>query len=199
MAEVFRTPSAVTAGACRQALDVYGEWQGFTAHVDHCGNSIVDVGLVVQVGGAGDLVDTMRRCLQLTAAAHGAQVYPETVILARLRDGQGHVWHADNVRRGSDGWLPNHTPHRDFVGLLYLNDVAAGGRLQFRRSDVGGVVPAAGLYVTFPCGADYVHRVEAVVEGDRFTLAMWFTVERAHAHPTLVELLCGEGTDHVDS
>src|SRR6478609_4609997 len=131
MAEVFRTPSAVTAGACRQALDVYGEWQGFTAHVDHCGNSIVDVGLVVQVGGAGDLVDTMRRCLQLTAAAHGAQVYPETVILARLRDGQGHVWHADNVRRGSDGWLPNHTPHRDFVGLLYLNDVAAGGRLQF--------------------------------------------------------------------
>jgi len=199
MAEVFRTPSAVTAGACRQALDVYREWQGFTDHVDHCGNFIVDVALVVQVGGAANLVDTMRRCLQLTATAHGSQVYPETVILARLRDGQGHVWHADNVRHGADGWLPNHTPHRDFAGLLYLNDVAGGGRLQFRRGDADDVVPVTGLYVTFPCGADYAHRVEAVVEGDRFTLAMWFTTSRAHAHPALVQLLCDVGTGNVDS
>jgi hypothetical protein len=92
--------------------------------------------------------------------------------------------------------VANHTPHRDFAGVLYLNNVHAGCRLQFERNEIDEVVPAAGLYVTFPCGPDYVHQVEPVARGDRFTLAMWFTTSRDHAHPVLNALISTEVENH---
>ncbi|MBF6303006.1 2OG-Fe(II) oxygenase [Nocardia amamiensis] len=109
--------------------------------------------------------------------------------------GQGHEWHADNVRSVNGRWVANHTPHRDIAGILYLNRVK-GGRLRFQRDDIGALSPAAGLYVTFPCGSDYLHHVEPVMCGDRFTMSVWFTTERCHAHPVLVALTAEDRKPH---
>ena len=39
-----------------------------------------------------------------------------------MRMGDRHVRHADRERRTADGgWEPNHTPYRDYTGIVYLN------------------------------------------------------------------------------
>lgn len=199
MADVHLDHNVIDAAKCDELIRTYDEWGGFTGDVDRNGNPVVDLALVLQVAGPTLLRATLRSCWRLTGAAHDSTIHPETAVLTRLRDGQGHEAHADNARRSGADWVANHTPHRDFAGILYLNAVR-GGLLKFSRADVGSVQPAPGTYVTFPCGPDYVHYVTPVDKGDRFTLAMWFTRTPNTAHPVLTEIVeCVAGDRDDDS
>jgi hypothetical protein len=130
-------------------------------------------------------VEVVRACLAVTAKAQGCgRLFPETALLTRLGGGQGHLAHADNERLVADRWEPNHTPHRDFAGILYLSS-STGGRLCFESDELAGVEPVAGRYVTFPCDHRFVHRVDPVERGDRYSLALWFTRDATRADVAL--------------
>lgn len=93
----------------------------------------------------------------------------DTVLLQAILPGNFyHVEHADNIVRGGG---PNHTPHRTWSALLYLNR-CVGGELIF--TDMGvTVTPSPGLLVVFP--AHLFHKTVPVV-GDvtRYLLNVWF-------------------------
>lgn len=99
----------------------------------------------------------------------------ETVVLSVLRAGESRGAHADAERYEDGRWVPNHTPDRSHVGLLYLSDPDAyqGGELVVHPSVT--IKAAAGMLVTLPATHEYVHEVRTVQQGSRATLSVWVT------------------------
>lgn len=108
------------------------------------------------------------------------ELFIDSVFLACLLPGDSHIPHADNQREENGRWLPNHTPQRDYTGLVYLNDDFTGGELVFPDRDVV-IVPKRGLFVGFPSNHEFVHAVPNVLSGKRYSLPVWFTVDSAKA------------------
>jgi predicted 2-oxoglutarate/Fe(II)-dependent dioxygenase YbiX len=186
-AGVYQEHPIADAPTCRALVEAYDAGSRYVGARDQHGNAVVYPGWSLRLPALEVLQQVADRCLGVTSSHQGASLYLETVLLACLHDGQGHEAHADNVRLVNHQWVPNHTPHRDFAGVLYLNDTFSGGRLRFARPELADVVPMMGLYVTFPCTATYVHEVEPVGSGSRYTAALWFTRNRANAHPWSVD------------
>jgi predicted 2-oxoglutarate/Fe(II)-dependent dioxygenase YbiX len=119
----------------------------------------------------GRIRDTVVR-----AYGHG-DVDVDYAAVTEMRVGASHRAHADAERRTGDGsWEPNHTPHRAFTALLYLNsnpEAFAGGELVFRRDEVT-VTPKAGTLVLAPTSGRYEHEVREITHGTRWLLAVWF-------------------------
>ena len=108
------------------------------------------------------------------------ELFVEALFLACLLPGDSHIAHADNQRRKRGRWIPNHTPQRDYTGLVYLNDKFTGGELVFPDRDVV-IVPKPGLFVGFPSNHKFVHAVPRVLSGKRYSLPIWFTLNSAKA------------------
>ena len=108
------------------------------------------------------------------------ELFVESLFLVCLLSGESHIAHADNERREHGRWVPNHTPQRDYTGLVYLNDNVTGGELVFPDRDVV-IIPKPGLLVGFPSNHDFVHAVPKVLSGKRYSLPIWFTVNAAKA------------------
>ena len=108
------------------------------------------------------------------------ELFVESLFVACLLPGDSHIAHADSERRKQGRWVPNHTPQRDYTGLLYLNDNFTGGQLVFPDRHVV-IIPKAGLLVAFPSNHRFVHSVPKVLSGKRYSLPVWFTVNRAKA------------------
>jgi predicted 2-oxoglutarate/Fe(II)-dependent dioxygenase YbiX len=67
------------------------------------------------------------------------------------------------------------TLDRDLSVVCFLNDDFAGGELQF--PDLGLVIPPqAGTLVCFPADHHYLHGVQPVTAGHRYTLVTWLRV-----------------------
>ena len=108
------------------------------------------------------------------------ELFVESLFVACLLSGDSHIAHADNARRERGRWVPNHTPQRDYTGLVYLNDNFTGGELVFPDLDVF-IAPKPGLLVGFPSNHKFVHAVPKVLFGKRYSLPVWFTVNSAEA------------------
>jgi len=108
------------------------------------------------------------------------ELFVESLFIACLLSGDSHIAHADNERKERGRWVPNHTPQRDYTGLVYLNDNFTGGELVFPDRDVV-IIPKAGLLVGFPCNHEFVHAVPKVRSGKRYSLPVWFAVNPAKA------------------
>ncbi|XP_069506734.1 prolyl 3-hydroxylase 3 [Ambystoma mexicanum] len=69
--------------------------------------------------------------------------------------------------------------HRDYSGVLYLNDDFEGGDLFFTAMDAATVTaevrPKCGRLVAFSSGGENPHGVQAVTRGQRCAIALWFT------------------------
>ncbi|XP_001370048.2 prolyl 3-hydroxylase 3 isoform X1 [Monodelphis domestica] len=99
-----------------------------------------------------------------------------------------HPVHADNCLLdpySGECWKePPAYTHRDYSGLLYLNDDFQGGDLFFTEPDAltvtAQVRPQCGRLVAFSSGGENPHGVWAVTKGRRCTLALWHT--RAPEH-----------------
>jgi hypothetical protein len=87
--------------------------------------------------------------------------------------------HADNVwiDRPND---PHYTSHRDFSSVLYLNDNFKGGETYFPKLD-HIIKPKTGKLTFFPSGSTHIHGVKKIIEGNRFTLATWFTKDKRYS------------------
>jgi predicted 2-oxoglutarate/Fe(II)-dependent dioxygenase YbiX len=126
-----------------------------------------------------DIVELITRRF---AVAH--PLYMEYTLLSSMRAGDSHQRHADRERRRDDGgWEPNHTPDRDYTGIVYLSSSAlqfGGGVLRFPERGTE-VRPQAGRLVAFGCDRRYEHEVTPVTSGARYSLSCWLTNARAHA------------------
>ena len=111
---------------------------------------------------------------------HIAQLLVESFYITCLVPGDSHPPHADNERQEGDGWVPNHTPQRDYTAIAYLNNGFTGGDLVFPDRDLV-ITPRPGLLVGFPCNHEFVHGVPPVVSGKRYSLPIWFTFDRTKA------------------
>jgi 2OG-Fe(II) oxygenase superfamily len=111
-------------------------------------------------------------------------LYPEYTVLSAMRVGDRHTRHADRERRTADGgWEPNHTPYRDYTGIVYLNTQGSqfsGGLLLF--PGLGREIrPRSGQLVAFGCDRRYEHEVTPVGAGARYSMSSWFTSFPARA------------------
>ena len=98
----------------------------------------------------------------------------ESLYLAALLEGGFRKTHADNEKYVGGRWIPNHTPQRDYTAIVYLNSDFSGGDLCFPQHNVC-VSPKRGLLVAFPSSRNFVHAVDRVSRGTRYTMPVWFT------------------------
>jgi hypothetical protein len=110
------------------------------------------------------------------------RLYIEFTLLSEMHPGDAHTLHSDSERRdATGGWVPNHTPWREFAMMLYLNTSGVdygGGVLRF--PELGRqVIPEAGLLVGFPCGRTHQHEVTPIETGLRYSVSIWTTADPA--------------------
>jgi hypothetical protein len=74
---------------------------------------------------------------------------------------------------GLDMW--EKTLDRDLSVVYFLNDDFTGGQLFFPELDLT-VEPAAGTLVCFPSDHNYIHGVQPVISGHRYTVVTWMRV-----------------------
>jgi predicted 2-oxoglutarate/Fe(II)-dependent dioxygenase YbiX len=79
--------------------------------------------------------------------------------------------HADNIYPDRS---PNTSPNRDYSSICYLNHNYKGGHTFFVYENKT-CIPEKGKIIFYPSGLQFTHGVSQVVEGDRYTLASWYT------------------------
>lgn len=110
-----------------------------------------------------------------------APLYADVVHLTRWSEGRHMPIHADNANR--DG-STHSMPHRAYSGLFYLSDEFEGGGLYLPHQDVL-IQPHAGMFVSLPGGLTHEHGVVRVKRGDRYTMPLFATHNRAKAERTI--------------
>ncbi|KAJ0256211.1 Uncharacterized protein HA466_0092040 [Hirschfeldia incana] len=84
-------------------------------------------------------------------------------------------WHSDDNRL--------YLKQRDFSAVCYLNSYAKdfkGGLFRFQSGEPSTVSPSAGDVIMYTADDRNVHSVDEVTDGERLTLAMWFTRDSSH-------------------
>ena len=84
---------------------------------------------------------------------------------------------AETLYKDDDGLeLWEKTLDRDLSAVYFLNDDFSGGELFFPVLDLA-VRPEAGTLVCFPSDHNYIHGVQPVTAGHRYTLVTWMRVK----------------------
>jgi hypothetical protein len=123
---------------------------------------------------------TLMERIRVRAARHikadyaiADRVFADTLQLVRWRPGDSQLPHADC--ENFDG-RPHPFPWRAFASIIYLNDEYEGGQLFFPGLGLRPHTPP-GTLAYFPSTRDYVHGVEEVTAGTRYTLACFYTFD----------------------
>ncbi|KAM4604512.1 prolyl 3-hydroxylase 3-like isoform 1-T2 [Discoglossus pictus] len=121
------------------------------------------------------------------------------------REDPSHPVHVDNCLLDPEEkkcWKePPAYIHRDYSGLLYLNEDFQGGDLFFTELDgttvTAEIQPHCGRLVLFSAGEENPHGVRAVTQGTRCAIALFFTESEEHAEQERLQskILMGED-DH---
>jgi hypothetical protein len=90
--------------------------------------------------------------------------------------------HSDNAN--PDG-SPHAMAHRDFSGIVYLNDDYQGGEFYFTALDAV-IRPKKGMLVAFTAGFYHEHAVLQVEGKQRLTMPFFLTFNRDRADPSLL-------------
>lgn len=135
-----------------------------------------------------DILSLMER-IRTRAARHikadygiEERVFSDTLQLVRWRPGDMQHPHADCEHL--DG-RPHPFPWRAFASIIYLNDEYEGGQIHFPGLGLRPHTPP-GAIAYFPSTREYVHGVEAVTAGTRYTLASFYTFDERQADPYAV-------------
>ncbi|XP_042016599.1 uncharacterized protein LOC121764645 isoform X1 [Salvia splendens] len=84
-------------------------------------------------------------------------------------------WHSDD---NSD-----HLKQRDFSAVCYLNSYEVdflGGLFHFQDGEPSTIAPMAGDVVIYTADERNIHSVSEISEGERITLALWFSRDASH-------------------
>ncbi len=107
-----------------------------------------------------------------TALKHYFTLYPYAEKNIKSREKTMHL-----LKYKESGFLPAHSDHgissRVLSALLYLNDDYEGGNIRFPHAGID-IKPEAGSIMFFPSNFVYVHEVDAVTSGTRYSLPNWY-------------------------
>ncbi|XP_018446527.2 uncharacterized protein LOC108818144 isoform X1 [Raphanus sativus] len=101
-------------------------------------------------------------------------------------------WHSDDNRQ--------YLKQRDFSAVCYLNSYGKdfkGGLFRFQSGEPATISPSAGDVIMYTADDRNIHSVDEVTEGERLTLAMWFTRDSSHDEDSkLVSRLLSQCASH---
>ncbi|XP_009105064.1 uncharacterized protein LOC103830987 [Brassica rapa] len=84
-------------------------------------------------------------------------------------------WHSDDNRQ--------YLKQRHFSAVCYLNSYGKdfkGGLFRFQCGEPATIAPSAGDVIMYTADDRNIHSVDEVTDGERLTLAMWFTRDSSH-------------------
>ncbi|VVA94454.1 unnamed protein product [Arabis nemorensis] len=84
-------------------------------------------------------------------------------------------WHSDDNRQ--------YLKQRDFAAVCYLNSYEKefkGGLFRFQSGEPATVAPSAGDVIMYTADDRNIHSVDEVTDGERLTLALWFSRDSSH-------------------
>ena len=110
-----------------------------------------------------------------------APIYPDLLQIMSWPAGIHMTPHADNAY--PDG-SPHPTAHRDFSGIVYLNDDYEGGEFYFTALDTM-IKPKTGTLLAFTAGFHHEHAVLRVEGTQRLTMPFFLTFDKTRADPLL--------------
>ena len=128
------------------------------------------------LGALREAVDLVHEFYQLDAP-----VYPDMLQITKWDTQMFMPPHADNAHL--DG-STHKMAHRDFAGIIYLNDSFEGGELYFTALDIA-IKPKRGRFVGFTAGFHHEHSVVRIKSGTRLTMPFFLTFDRSKAAPGL--------------
>ncbi|CAA7058236.1 unnamed protein product [Microthlaspi erraticum] len=84
-------------------------------------------------------------------------------------------WHSDDNR--------SYLKQRNFAAVCYLNSYEKdfkGGLFRFQSGEPATIVPSVGDVIMYTADDRNIHSVDEVTDGERLTLAMWFSRDSSH-------------------
>jgi hypothetical protein len=133
---------------------------------------------------ADHMLDAQRRAAALIRDFYRLPqpIYPDLLQIMSWPVGIHMPPHADNAN--PDG-SPHAMAHRNFSGIVYLNDDYEGGEFYFTALDTV-IKPKKGMLVAFTAGFYHEHAVLRVESGQRLTMPFFLTFDRRRADPSLL-------------
>jgi predicted 2-oxoglutarate/Fe(II)-dependent dioxygenase YbiX len=181
---VLCEPDVLSKEECEALVRTYDMHAELSSQTDYCGNQVLHYwdleSLPAEQRRLNIAVDAISAKLPWSCLS--ARTYVESLFLNMLPRGGHHPEHADNENKDGGDWKPNHTPRRHYSTLLYLNSDFDGGELFFPDLHIR-IRPTRGLLIGFPSHHGFVHTVEPVTEGKRYSIACWFTTDCELALP----------------
>jgi hypothetical protein len=168
---------------CAFLIDLYDRYSKLTRSTDYNCRPLLDYYTLRDVdtkSASCAYALTLRGKEKIEVHLSTRELFVESFFVACLLPGDSHIPHADNEQKERRRWVPNHTPQRDYTGLVYLNDDFTGGDLVFPGRNLV-ITPKPGLFVAFPSNHKFVHAVPKVLSGKRYSLPVWFTVNSTKA------------------
>jgi hypothetical protein len=183
ISRILLSENTLSSKECRFLIDLYDRYSELSPRRDYSRRPLLHYYTLRDVDSelARWVYGVSLRCKEkIEVDLRTPELFVESLFLACLLSGDSHIPHADNERREHGRWAPNHTPQRDYTGLVYLNENFTGGELVFPDRDVV-IIPKPGLLVGFPSNHKFVHAVPKVLSGKRYSLPVWFTLNPAKA------------------
>ena len=166
---------------CDELVRTFDLYSHLSSQTDYCGNLVLHYWDLESVPAEQSRLHVVVNAIyaRLSSPVHN---HVESLFLAMLPCGGHHPMHADSEAAEGEDWKPNHTPQRQYSTLLYLNSEFEGGDLCFPNLGIR-IRPTRGLLIGFPSHHGFVHAVEPVRHGRRYSVACWFTTHEEFALP----------------
>ncbi|KAL8490407.1 hypothetical protein ACS0TY_026056 [Phlomoides rotata] len=124
------------------------------------------------------------------------ELFVEFTGLISWTKGASIGWHSDDNR--------DHLKQRDFSAVCYLNSYEVdfhGGLFHFQDGEPSTIAPIAGDVIIYTADNRNIHSVSEITEGERITLAMWFSRDASHDEDAklLKSLSDCALSNHIDS
>ena len=132
----------------------------------------------IMLGAQRHAIEMMRDFYQITAP-----LYADMLQIVQWEAGMFMRPHADNAN--PDG-SAHEMAHRDFAGVVYLNDDYEGGELYFTALDIA-IKPKRGMFLGMTAGFHHEHGVLRVTAGTRLTMPFFLTFDSQYADRGLIE------------
>lgn len=133
----------------------------------------------IMISAQRTAIELMRQFYQIVAP-----LYADMLQIVKWGSGMFMRPHADNAN--PDG-STHQMAHRDFAGILYLNDDYDGGELYFTGLDIA-IKPKRGMFVGMTGGFHHEHGVLRVNSGIRLTMPFFLTFDPDYADRSLIEV-----------
>jgi hypothetical protein len=110
------------------------------------------------------------------------ECYPTGPCLVRWPVGSMQWPHADKeLHEGPDAFTPGNFPWYDLGTVIYFNDDYEGGRLHFPQHDIAFKPKRRAAYF-FVGDANYIHGVDVITKGTRYTSPLFWTITKLEAN-----------------